>query len=322
MMLGVRMQRILPYFLTILVAFGPMAHANDKSSTYQLGTYIASSAVGDGTITDNFNCGSPSFTGTTVCSGGVADNQVMIYRIRVAQGIWSLETYRQASDSAVRQTFGDQPPHLMHEKENPLDFLKNGERVVFRVETHKKLLGVETDIFVPFADNPNKETKFVGTFFPHILPEKPSPPSDNVRAMCDAHKLSPELERQFCTQPVVPLASANVGIGQTSDSETTKASPAAAASLANEGHVLSPLELAERVQTGEASRCAVVTVPAGAKVWIDGLEAGVSPMAFVLMRQGDKPRSIRITLNGYRTVEKQVIPDGKTIPIGLTLEPN
>jgi hypothetical protein len=210
----------------------------------------------------------------------------------------------------------------MHEKENPLDFLKNGERVVFRVETHKKLLGVETDIFVPFADNPNKETKFVGTFFPHILPEKPSPPSDNVRAMCDAHKLSPELERQFCTQPVVPLASANVGIGQTSDSETTKASPAAAASLANEGHVLSPLELAERVQTGEASRCAVVTVPAGAKVWIDGLEAGVSPMAFVLMRQGDKPRSIRITLNGYRTVEKQVIPDGKTIPIGLTLEPN
>jgi hypothetical protein len=106
------------------------------------------------------------------------------------------------------------------------------------------------------------------------------------------------------------------------NSEAGKASPAAAASLANEGHVLSPLELAERVQRGEASRCAVVTVPAGAKVWIDGLEAGVSPMAFVLMRQGDKPRSIRITLNGYRTVEKQVIPDGKTIPIGLTLEPN
>ena len=122
------MQRILLYFLPVLVACGPLAYANDKSSTYQLGTYITSSAVADGTITDNFNCGDPSVTGTTVCSGGVADNQVMIYRIRVAEGIWSLETYRQASDSAVRKTFGDQPPHLKHEKENPLDFLKNGDR--------------------------------------------------------------------------------------------------------------------------------------------------------------------------------------------------
>ncbi|MGB8030336.1 MAG: hypothetical protein WCF30_11805 [Terracidiphilus sp.] len=206
-----------------------MANANDKSGTYQLGTYITSSAVADGTITDNFNCGDPSVTGTTVCSGGVVDNQVMIYRIRVAQGIWSLETYRQASDSAVRNTFGDQPPHLKREKQNPLDFLKNGDRVMFRVETHKKLLGVETDIFVPFADNPNRETKFVGTFYPYIVPEKPSPPSDNVRAVCDAHKLSPELEKQFCTQPAVPVASANVGIGQTtSDSETSNASSAAA----------------------------------------------------------------------------------------------
>lgn len=315
------MQRALHYLLPILVAYGSMAYANDKSSSYQLGTYITSSAVADGTITDNFNCGDPSVTGTTVCSGGVADNQVMIYRIRVAQGIWSLETYRQASDSAVRKTFGDQPSHLKHEKENPLDFLKNGDRVMFRVETHKKLLGVETDIFVPFADNPNKETKFVGTFFPYIVPEKPRPQSDNVRAMCDAHKLSPELEKQFCTHPVVPVASANVVLGQTSsDSETANASPAAAP--ANVGHKYTPQELAQLVQNGQGSRCAVVTVPPGAEIDVDGTRAGVSPMAFVLLKHGDTPRTITVKMSGYKTVEKQVVPDGKTIPIGLTLEPN
>lgn len=66
------------------------------------------------------------------------------------------------------------------------------------------------------------------------------------------------------------------------NSEAGKASQAAAASLANEGHVLSPQEQAERIQKGEASKCAVVTVPAGAKIWIDGNEAGISPMVFIL----------------------------------------
>jgi PEGA domain len=106
------------------------------------------------------------------------------------------------------------------------------------------------------------------------------------------------------------------------NSEAGKASPAAAASLADEGHVIGPQEQAERIQKGEASKCAVVTVPAGAKIWIDGNEAGVSPIVFVLMRHGDTPRSIKVTLDGYKAVEKQVVPDGRTIPIGLTLEPN
>jgi hypothetical protein len=106
------------------------------------------------------------------------------------------------------------------------------------------------------------------------------------------------------------------------NSEAGKNAPAAAASLAEEGHVLSPEEMAERVKKGEASKCAVITIPAGAKIWIDGNEAGISPMAFVLLRRGDVPRSIKVTLNGYKTVEKQVTPDGKVIPIALTLEPN
>jgi hypothetical protein len=43
-------------------------------------------------------------------------------------------------------------------------------------------------------------------------------------------------------------------------------------------------------------------------------------VAFVLLKQGDTPRKVTIKMTGYKTVEKAVVPDGKTIPIGLTLE--
>jgi hypothetical protein len=38
------------------------------------------------------------------------------------------------------------------------------------------------------------------------------------------------------------------------------------------------------------------------------------------MKRGEAPRTITVKLSGYKMVEKQVIPDGKPIPIGLTLE--
>ena len=106
----------------------------------------------------------------------------------------------------------------------------------------------------------------------------------------------------------------------TANLEAGKASPAAAAAMAGVGHVLTPQEMAELVNKGEASRCAVVTMPSGAEVEIDGNRAGVSPLAFVLIKHGDTPRVITIKMNGYKTVEKKVVPDGKTIPIRLTLE--
>jgi hypothetical protein len=101
-----------------------------------------------------------------------------------------------------------------------------------------------------------------------------------------------------------------------------KVSQAAVGSLSDGGDILSLQEQAEGIQKGEASKCSVVTTPAGAKILIDGDEAGISPMVFVLLRHGDTPRSIKITLNGYKIVEKRVVPDGKTIPISLKLEKN
>lgn len=96
----------------------------------------------------------------------------------------------------MMRRMGMTPEHFKSEKPNPLDFLKDGERVLFRVEQHKKIGGTETDVFIPYADKPDKECKFIGTFISNT-PSVPTTqkPVDNVKAMCDAHKLSPEQEK-------------------------------------------------------------------------------------------------------------------------------
>jgi hypothetical protein len=104
------------------------------------------------------------------------------------------------------------------------------------------------------------------------------------------------------------------------NSEASQASPAAAASLADIGHVLTQQEQANLIQQGQASKCAVVTIPPGAQIDIDGSKMGVSPVVFVLLRHGETPRTITIKMTGYRTIEKKFVPDGKTIPIGIQLE--
>jgi hypothetical protein len=62
-----------------------------------------------------------------------------------------------------------------------------------------------------------------------------------------------------------------------------------------------------------------MTSPAGAEVYIDGNKSGVTPEAFVLIKR-DNPRVLTVKLAGYKTVEKTLIPDGKNIPISITLE--
>ena len=121
-------------------------------------------------------------------------------------------------------------------------------------------------------------------------------------------------------QPTTPPPPNPLLDGLNSNSEAAKASPAAAAALANTGHVTSSQENEELVKNGRASRCSVVTTPPGAVVEIDGNRMGVSPIVFYLLRHGDTPRTVTIKMGGYKTIEKKVIPDGKVIPIGVMLE--
>ena len=116
---------------------------------------------------------------------------------------------------------------------------------------------------------------------------------------------------------VIDAITGNAGVIE--NSEAGKTSPAAAAQLAHDGHLMSPQEQAQAIQNGQASITTVTTSPAGAEVYIDGNKGGVTPLEFVLNKR-DAPRAITIKLAGYKTVEKTFAPDGKPIPIAVTLD--
>lgn len=183
---------VLPAAFLVLGSFG---YCKDHSNSYQMGTYVTSNTVtvAAGIKADNFDC-DPQSQGSIACSGKTDSNGVTSYRIQVDNGFWILETRHGSYLGSEQQA------HITAQERNPLDLLKNGDKVLFRVETHRRLNGTETDIEIPFADNPDKEAKFAGTFTPAVIPDQ-SKTRSNVRAMCDANKLSPELEKEYCSQP-------------------------------------------------------------------------------------------------------------------------
>jgi hypothetical protein len=88
---------IMKHLSTILLPTAPLSSfAEDRPKGYQVGTYVKQSEVDDGTITSTIRG-----DGTTV-AGGVYSNHVTIYRIRVADGPWRVETLRQAGDAMLR----------------------------------------------------------------------------------------------------------------------------------------------------------------------------------------------------------------------------
>jgi hypothetical protein len=83
------------------------------------------------------------------------------------------------------------------------------------------------------------------------------------------------------------------------------------------GHTAS--ELKAMLVQNKAAVCFAVTYPAGAEVYVDGLKAGVTALGFALIRH-DVARVVTVEMAGYKTVEKELMPDGSPCSIGLTLE--
>lgn len=77
--------------------------------------------------------------------------------------------------------------------------------------------------------------------------------------------------------------------------------------------------MARLIEKGQASKTEIITSPEGAEVYLDGNKAGVTPLEFVLIKR-DNPRVITIKLPGYKTVEKTLVPNGKNIPVAVSLE--
>jgi hypothetical protein len=170
------------------------ALAKDHSADYKMGTFISATAVADGTITSTLHG-----DGTTV-AGDVHANHVGVYGIKVADGTWYVTTLSQTQDSRFRG-MGMTPVHFKSEKANPLDGLKSGDKVLFRLHERHYLNGRLTLMAIPYADNPNKEVEFSTRFVPHVALSQLTRPLDNVKAMCNSDKLSPALKAQYCAIP-------------------------------------------------------------------------------------------------------------------------
>ncbi len=186
--------------LVAALALSILAFAKDYSSDYQIGTFIAATAP------------SPAHSTAMVRPLRVMSTPITLAstKSKVADGTWYVTTLAEAQDSRLRN-LGMIPAHLKSEKVNPLDGLKDGDKVLFRLHERHYLNGKFTLMAIPYADNPNKEVDFTTRFVPDVSPQKPEKPTDNVKAMCDAHKPSPELEKQFCEPSTlaVPVAQAH-----------------------------------------------------------------------------------------------------------------
>lgn len=164
---------------------------------YEIGSLLGNQVQPDGTYSSNVYCGEGTFY---TCTGSAGFNTIRIYDVQTDDGTWHLVTDRQAGDATVRQ-FGQTPMHFKSEKPNLLDSLKTGDKVAFRTEKdHRIGAKGQFHIFIPRADDPKKEDKFEGWFTPKNLPATPPKLTDNIKAMCDAHRFSPDDEKKYCTQ--------------------------------------------------------------------------------------------------------------------------
>jgi hypothetical protein len=167
-----------------------------NTTKYEVGSLLGDRVQPDGTYSSNIYCGE----GTVyTCTGSAGFNAFRIYDVETDEGTWHLVTDRQAGDVTVRQ-FGMTPTHLKSEKPNLLDSMKPGDRVAFRTEKDHRI-GAKGSfhVFIPRADDPRKEEKFEGWFTPKNPPVQPPKPTDNVKAMCESHRFSPEDEKKYCS---------------------------------------------------------------------------------------------------------------------------
>ena len=130
-------------------------------------------------------------------------------------------------------------------------------------------------------------------------------------SVCASQPLSPPGTTTKFITPIQQQVIKNV--------EDSRASPAAAAAKAIEAPS-GPEALADLIKNGGASKCVIATEPPGAEIYLDGLKLGVTPVVFVMLKRGDTPRTLEIRLNGYRTIEKHLVPDGQLISIISSLE--
>jgi hypothetical protein len=143
------------------------------------------------------------YLGNEMQPDGDSENAAAMHRtyyIRTDEGTWSLVVWTDAGD-ALAHDVGLTSIHFKQDRPNLLDSLKHGDRFAFRVEADRRAGATKTSYhaYVPRADDPKKEDKFDAELTPIPTPATAASAStDNVKAMCDAHRFAPEQEKQYC----------------------------------------------------------------------------------------------------------------------------
>jgi len=164
--------------VVLLVSQPARTPSEDRGKVFLIGTYLGNEMQPDGT-------------------NGTGSALHRTYYIRTDDGTWSLVTYADGGDM-LAHTLNMMPVHFRSERPNLLDGLKHGDKFAFRVEPDRRLGAGKNSfhVYIPRADDPKKEDKFDADFTPIAVPAQA--PTDNVKAMCDAHRFTPEQEKQYC----------------------------------------------------------------------------------------------------------------------------
>lgn len=155
---------------------------------YQVGVFLGNRILPDATYTSEVHC-----DGLGSCTGSGGLNALRHYYVKTDEGTWDLVTEYQAESQSARSLGMSGPIHLRSEKPNLLDRLKPGDKFAFRAAKDHRI-GAKKNyyhVYIPRADNPSKEDKFFG-LRPNALPPEPVKPTNNIKALCDAGKLSGE----------------------------------------------------------------------------------------------------------------------------------
>jgi hypothetical protein len=165
----------------LLVSLSTRVWSEDHPKIFLVGMYLGNEMQPDG---DNENVAAMHRT----------------YYVRTDEGTWALVSFS-GVDDMISHTISWAPVHLKNDHANALDNLKHGDKFAFRVEADHRIGATKTSfhVYIPRVDDPKKEDKFDAEFTPIPTPAAAAPATtDNVKAMCDAHRFTPEQEKQYC----------------------------------------------------------------------------------------------------------------------------
>lgn len=172
--------------VALFAVVASVAWAKEKPA-YQVGTFIESRQVSDGTYS-HASCGAFS------CSGSAYSASHNVHEVETPGGVYTIEAPVSVGGTlAVAMLNGASP--TIH-KGWFMDQLHEGDKILFSAQCNKHN---RCTIRLPNPDKPDKVVETQGFF-------SPAAAKTNAGVLCGTGKLTPSVEAQVCNQPPVVAA--------------------------------------------------------------------------------------------------------------------